>query len=70
MSKIYRSWDEAMDDPDLDLSRLWFVAPDVDLATEGEPFEWPEGWINFELLGVAAETITDGHVSQDLDPSP
>jgi hypothetical protein len=42
---VYRSWDEAMSDPNLDLTKPWFVVPDpvpVDPADFANG--WPEGW--------------------------
>jgi len=44
---VYRTWDEAMADPDLDLSKPWYVAdPDApQTPPPAEPFEWPSGWV-------------------------
>jgi hypothetical protein len=38
---VYASWDEAMADPNLDLSKPWYVAPDR---------EWPDGWQTLEPI--------------------
>jgi hypothetical protein len=42
---VYRSWDEAMADPDLDPSKPWFVAPDAAPAKLSDLVDgWPDGW--------------------------
>lgn len=47
-SPVYDSWDEALADPDLDLSRPWHIAYEPDpsggKAVQLLP-EWPPGWV-------------------------
>jgi hypothetical protein len=40
---VYPSWDEALADPDLDLSKPWFVAPDDSPETTPAEADW-SGW--------------------------
>lgn len=49
---VYRSWDEAMADPALDLSKPWFVAPEpVASDSAAEPPDW-SGWTE---IGVTSD---------------
>jgi hypothetical protein len=60
---VYASWDEAMADPNLDLSKPWYVAPDADQPdsvfrasldaggkTASVSREWPDGWQTLEPI--------------------
>ena len=49
---VYRSWDEAMSDPSLDLSKPWYVVPDPEPA--GPPQE-PADWSGWVTLGATEE---------------
>lgn len=54
---VYGTWDEAMTDPNLDLSKPWFFAPDAELpqgvyrapADAKSDFDWPDGWTSHGL---------------------
>jgi hypothetical protein len=46
-SQIFGSWGEVMSDPDLDLSRPWFVTPDPDpTVTPAPSVGWPTKWVD------------------------
>ncbi len=54
---LYDSWDDAMSDPNFDLSRPWFIAdPDVPAdqppARDTAPSEWPAGWAETEAVDL------------------
>jgi hypothetical protein len=57
---LYRTWDEAMSDPALNLSKPWFVA-DPDAATPGtipDLSDWT-GWFVSEPIDETGKQLPD-----------